>query len=64
MFTQSIRLICLTVSFSEALESHWLSKLPTNHNGALPGCTVEFDWLKVWQAGAPGLQKNLQSIED
>ena len=29
-----------------ALESHQLSKFSTNHNGALPGCAVHFDWLK------------------
>ena len=26
---------------------------PTFQTGALPGCTVHFDWLKSWEAGAP-----------
>ena len=34
------------LSDSGALESHRLSKLSTNQNVALPGCTVHFDWLK------------------
>ena len=33
-------------------------KLPTNHNGALPGCAVHFDWLIVWKAGATVLPNN------
>ena len=41
-----------------ALESNKLSKLSTNHNGALPGCTVHFDWLEVLKAGASVLPKN------
>ena len=32
-------------------------QVSTNHNGALSGCTVHFDWLKVWKAGAPLLPK-------
>ena len=52
-FTLFCELICQTVSFSGALESHRLSNLLTNHNGALPGFSVHFDWLKVWKAGAP-----------
>ena len=39
--------------------SHWLSKFSTNHNGALPGCTVHFDWLKVWKGGGSVLPKKL-----
>jgi len=46
--------------FLGALESHRLSKLSTNHNRALPGCNVHFDWLRFWEAGAPVLQQNLQ----
>ena len=46
--------------FFRSTGEHWLSKLSTNHNGVLPGLTVHFDWLKVWKAGAPVLQKNLQ----
>ena len=34
------------LGFSGALENHRLSKLSTNQNVALPGCTVHFDWLK------------------
>ena len=58
-FTLSCRLICQIVTFSGALESHWLSNLLTDHNGA--GFTVHFDWLKVWKAGAPVLPKILDS---
>ena len=36
----------------------WLSKYLINHNGALPGCTVHFDWLKSWEAGAPVFPKH------
>ena len=43
-------------STGEPLEIHWLSKLSTNHNGALPGCNVHFDWLIVRKAGGPVLQ--------
>ena len=35
--------------------------LPTNHNWALPGCTVHYDWLKIGKVGDPGLPKNLHS---
>ena len=48
----------LRCKFSWALVSHWLSKLMTNHNGALHGCAVY--WLKVLKASAPVLPKNLQ----
>ena len=30
-------------------------QVSTNHNGVFPGCTVHFDWLKVWQVSAPVL---------
>ena len=61
-FTLSCRLICQIVIFSGALESHRLSNLLTNHNGALPGFSVHFDWLKVWKVGAPVLPKKQFSI--
>ena len=35
-------------------------KFLTNQNGALPGCTVHFDWSKVWKADTPVLPKKLQ----
>ena len=57
-FTLFCELICQTVSFSGALESHQLSKLSANHYGTLPSCTVHFDLLKFWQAGVPVLPKN------
>ena len=41
-------------------ECHGLSKILTNHNGALSGSSLHFDWLKVWKAGAQVLPKNLQ----
>ena len=47
-----------SVIFSGVLK-HRLPKLSTNHNGTLPGCTVYFDWLKVWKADARVLPKNL-----
>ena len=31
---------------------------PTFQTGALPGCTVHFDWLKSWEAGAPVFPKH------
>ena len=31
------------------------AQVSTNHNGVFPGCTVHFDWLKVWQVSAPVL---------
>ena len=39
----------MNAPLSGALESHQLSKLSTNHNWAFPGCTVHFNWLKVWK---------------
>ena len=39
----------------QALERHWLSKLAKNHNRALFGCNVYFDWLKNSKAGANNL---------
>ena len=32
-------------------------------SGNLPGCTVHFDWLKVWKAGAPAILKNYTLAE-
>ena len=46
--------------FFRSTGEHWLSKLSTNHNGVLPGFTVNFDWVKVSKAGALVLPKNLQ----
>ena len=60
LYTLFCRLICQTVSFSEALDSYCLSKLSTKTNGASSGCTVYLDWLKVWKAGVPALPKILQ----
>ena len=42
----------LDCKFLGELESHRLFKLSANHNWALPGCTVHFDWVIFWQAAA------------
>ena len=40
--------------------SNQLSKFSTNHRERYHGCTLHFDWLKVWKAGGPVLPKTLQ----
>ena len=44
--------------------SHQLSKLWTNQNGVLSGCTKYFDWLKVYVSSCNSLVlKAMYSIQ-
>ena len=58
MFNFGVLLLKLKLRIMHTIKLLLISfgaQVSTNHNGVFPGCTMRFDWLKVWQVSAPVL---------